>query len=135
MKAIVQLEVFSDNIHDDLKLKSWICNNVIPGIGDATFGKMPKPWVAKITGKDPTYKYKREFLKSNKDYTHANSKGSRGIYLNYILESGNAYEINSQLTWNKWERYFCYVDDNGDIIRINKDGIDKWLQNRSILSE
>ena len=135
MKAIVQLEVFSDNTRDDSKLKSWICNNVIHGMGNATFGKFPKPWIAKITGKDPKYKYAREFLKSNKDYTHSNSKGSRGIYLNYILESGNIYEVNSQYSWRNWERYFCKVSEDGDIIQITKSEVDEWFQNQSILSE
>ncbi len=135
MKAIIQLEIFSDNIHDNFKLKSWICNNVIHGMGNATFGKFPKPWIAKITGKDPKYKYAREFLKSNKDYTHSNSKGSRGIYLNYILESGNIYEVNSQYSWRNWERYFCKVSEDGDIIQITKSEVDEWFQNRSILSE
>ena len=40
-----------------------------------------KPWVAKITGTDPKFGMKREFINGNKDYAGANSKGTRGVRL------------------------------------------------------
>jgi len=54
------------------------------------------PWVARIVGTDSRYGFVREFVNAQKDYSQANSVGSRGIFLHYFLEPG-LYEINHRL--------------------------------------
>jgi hypothetical protein len=128
MKAILRIELIGDNIRQELKLWTNIGNMAIPGLGTMTFGSYPRSgWVAEITGFDPKYKYARSFLKFKKDYSRANSKGSRGIFAEYILEEGKIYDVKQQVSWKRIERYFCKVD-NWQIIRIDETEVKEWLK-------
>jgi hypothetical protein len=123
VKASLKIEARGDNVVQDMKFWTTLTNDLSPGLGDRTFGNMPASyWVARIAGKDLHFGYKREFLRGNKDYTHSNSKGSRGIFVFFLLESENIYEVK-----NTRRRYFCKVDDDGDIIEITKDEVQKWI--------
>lgn len=88
----------------------------------------PKQWVAELTGFDDKFGYKREFLPYNKDYSRANSKGSRGVYAHYILEQGRVYEVKEPVSWKNTIRYFCAVDAEGDIVKISKEDVDECLK-------
>ena len=128
MKATIKIEAIGDNA--DAMLRTWrdITDSLVPGLGAATFGYIPKNyWVAEIMGKDPKYKYRRIFLRGKKDYTHSNSQGSRGIYIWYTLESGRVYEVNKPVSWKHNLRYFCRVDENGDVIKIDQEEIEQWI--------
>lgn len=85
-------------------------------------GTMNKPWIAIIRGKDDKYGYNREFLNGIRDYSNANSKKTRGVMVNYTLESGYIYEINSPESWNRTDRYFAKVV-NGEIVRLDANEI------------
>jgi len=68
-----------------------------------------RPWVAEITGTDPQYGLRREFLDYTVDYSRKNSRGTRGIYQIYTLEDG-VYEIKGGTAWGHIEkRRFCRV--------------------------
>lgn len=127
MRAQIRIEAIGDNVHQELRLWTNIANMCCPGIGDLTFGKSPfNYWVAKITGKDEKYKYAREFIRGKKDYTHANSKGSRGIFLYFLIESGFVYEVKGSK-----KRYFCKVSEDGEIIELTGDDVDEWIRDHS----
>ena len=51
------------------------------------------------------------------DYSNANSKGSRGVYIWYVLESGRRYFVCAPESWRAVDEYYCRVSDNGEIIR------------------
>lgn len=122
MKTTKKLEIFADNYIEYEK-------HIRKTIGNKLFGKRPHGfWIAKITGTDPKYGFNREFLPYKKDYSESNSKGSRGVYAYYILESGIYYEIKEQISWNRTKRYFCKIDESGDIITVNKEEIIKWTK-------
>jgi len=91
------------------------------------YGKIRTHWVAKITGVTPNNKLFRDFLKCNIDYSRANSKGTRGIYSWYLLESGSFYEVYLPLNWSKNERYFCKVMDDGKIIKVLEGKVKEWF--------
>ena len=84
-----------------------------------------KPWVALIL-KSETYGYDREFLIGKLDYSRANSKGSRGVYLVYYLREGGVYEVFSFSSWKSQTRSFVTVVD-GDVVEINKDEVDSII--------
>lgn len=127
MKANLSIEAIGDNT--DQEFFRGLTNSLSPGLGDVTFGKPPKSyWVAEITGSDPVYKYARAFLKGKKDYTKANSVGSRGVFINYLLESGHLYEIKAQVSWKSNDRYFCMVSDAGEITKLTPEEADQWLK-------
>lgn len=101
---------------------------MLPGFGDYFVGrKYSGPWVAEITGRNPKFKLSRSFVPSKRDYSKANSKGSRGIYLWYILESGKLYEVYKMSSWKGTDRYFCTVTPKGEIKRMNKEEVEQWL--------
>lgn len=84
-----------------------------------TVGTMRQlPWVAQITGRDRKYGLKREFVRGQKDYTEANSVGSRGVFVLYILEKCRIYEVAKLTKWNKPERYFFRLDEDGIEVKL-----------------
>lgn len=128
MKAAIGIEAKYDNVYQEFKLWRNITNIVVPGLGDMTFGYLPPShWVARITGFDPKWKYAREWVRYKKDYRKSNSKGSRGVYKWYILESGNIYEIKE----DSRHRYFCIVNDNGEIEYVEEEYVKEWIKNNS----
>jgi hypothetical protein len=126
MKAILKLEAIGDDACAISDLFRNMADEAVPGLGTATFGHMPRPWVADILGPDPTYTYRRRFVRAKKDYSKANSKGSRGVYLWYVLESGHVYEVNERKTWSTTERYFVRVADDGGIVRVPAEEVATW---------
>lgn len=124
MKIYIELELRADDVREMSKMYKYIGNEVAPGLGTALFSIPPSSWVAEITGTDTKYKFKRQFLPFKKDYSRANSVGSRGVYANYILESGHVYDIKD----NK-ERYYCQVLNDGQIVRMTESGVLDWLSN------
>ncbi len=56
-------------------------------------------------------------LHGKTDYSQANSKGSRGVRVHYILESGRRYLVRSPQSWKRTDTYVCHVDEEGEIIR------------------
>ena len=120
MKAILTLELFGEDTREIFKLYRGIfdvCNAKL--FSDKYIGVPPRSsWVAEITGPDEKYRLKREFLKPKLDYSRSNGKGSRGIFAEYILESGKIYEVLSRENWRRSRRYFCKVTPDGDILEI-----------------
>lgn|SRR4030067_966599 len=128
MKASLKIEAIGDNTDQELRFYRNLTNSLVPGLGDLTFGEVKKGyWVAEIVGHDPKYKYQRIFLKGKKDYKKANSTGSRGIYLYYLLESGHVYEVLKPVSWKNSSRFFCIVTDEGNIVEVNKEFVDQWI--------
>lgn len=86
-----------------------------------------RAWVARITGFDPRWKFAREFLRGQKDYTRASSTGNRGIYLVYFLETGY-YEINERVSWKHSRRYFAEVVDDDLLIELSREELEDCLK-------
>lgn len=131
MKACLKIECIGDNNTQYLEFWKSATKEVLGrGLAEDVFGKIPaRYFVAEITGIDLKYKYKRRFLKGRKDYSHANGVGSRGVYVNYILDSGKIYEVKSPISWKRSERYFCTATNEGEIELLTKEQVDLWLRN------
>ncbi|MEM5795162.1 MAG: hypothetical protein AAGU23_02635 [Bacillota bacterium] len=138
MKAFLQIEAIADDTSSRLKVYEMVVDTITcPGFCKKIIFGGPdpfKPWVAEITGLDPVYKFKREFLKAKKDYTHSNGTGSRGIYVNYIIECGRIYEVKCMATSTRIDRYFCMAEENGDIKRLTREEVEQCLKTRSGLT-
>lgn len=80
-------------------------------------------WVAEITGIMRNGELRRVFLKKNKDYSQANSVGTRGVYAFFVLDSGRLYEVMQPLSWSKTDHYFCSVDDIGQQTRFSMEEV------------
>ena len=76
-----------------------------------------RPWVARISGRDPKRGLRREFVSGSRDYSGSNSKGSRGIVTLYTLDDGQ-YEVCGGDSWGSaGKRYFIRVA-NGSAVKI-----------------
>lgn len=90
-----------------------------------------KPWVARLGGLDAQYGFVRTFEKSWKDYSEANSIGSRGVYACFDLNPG-FYEVQELLSWKRTVRYYIYVWTHGDEVqRVSKEDVIKWLRQQA----
>jgi hypothetical protein len=129
MKTTLKLEAIGDNTAR--AIAGWKRL-----LGDELMGdiKVDRPWVAKLTGLFASGKFQHDFLRGNKDYTDANSKGSRGVYFWFTLESGDYYEVNDLQTWKRTERYFCKVTEEGEIEIVDEIEIQLYFE-RKIMTE
>lgn len=117
MKAVLTLEYIGEA--QDAKMR---------GLGRLLGGAPSRsPWVAEIIGKHPSGKLERVFLNANKDYKNANSKGSRGINLWFVLESDKLYEVHAYSSWRHSYNYFCAATANGDIQTLTDKEATEWL--------
>jgi hypothetical protein len=121
MKVMLKLELRDDSVLSLMRFYTQFFNDISSNLGRDLIGPIPRTWVAEITGRDPKYRYARNFLPFKKDYSLSNSKGTRGIYAIYILDGGKFYEVKY---WK--ERYFCTVTD-WKIEILTKDNIESLL--------
>lgn len=128
MKATLSLEHIDADSSDYLKTLNRSLNNLVSGFGDYFVGfKYNGPWVAEITGRHPKFKLSRQFLSSKRDYSKSNGRGSRGVYLWYILESGKLYQVDEMVSRRNRERYFCTVTPEGEIKIVGNEEVEEWL--------
>ena len=125
MKAILSLELFGEDTREIFKLYQGIFD--LFGYKDFfnnSIGVPPRSsWVAEISGPDETYRLQRVFLRPKLDYSRANAKGSRGIFAEYILESGHIYEVQAKVSWKRINRYFCTVTPEGEVVEISEEDV------------
>lgn len=81
-----------------------------------------RPWVAEIIGEHDHFGLERHFLQGQKDYSEANSIGSRGVYLYYHLREGGIYEINELVSWGRTDRYFAMVCGD-ELVRMGEEEV------------
>jgi hypothetical protein len=65
-------------------------------------------------------------LTGKRDYRYASKRGSRGIYLWFLLEQGRLYCVRELVSWTKHETYYVTARD-GEVVRLNSEEVDAWL--------
>jgi hypothetical protein len=123
MRALLRLEIYDDTAMRERDARR---RRTTPGPGRT------KPWIARLDGYDPQYGFARTFVRGVRDYSHANSVGSRGVWLCYALEPG-MYEVNKHASWQRTERYFIQVTNDGQYHRISLEEVTAWLNAISAL--
>lgn len=98
--------------HDKSALKSLLSASINK---DGVIGKniYEPPYVAEIAPEGRLIK-----LEYKIDYTHANSKASRGVYIWFVLESGKTYEVFQPRPYKTPEKYRVVVNENGETERL-----------------
>lgn len=121
---ILELELIGDDTRGRLRGMVNFLDRLNPGWGAEFIGKAPVyVWVAEITGLCGKFGFERKFLRYKKDYSRANSIGSRGVYAVYILDNAKVYEVLSRPTWGRSDRYFARVD-GGKLRRLTKEEVE-----------
>ena len=70
-------------------------------------------------------------IQGQKDYTKANSVGSRGIYKYYFLADGGIYHVSAPQSWNHTDEYYCQVV-NDEIVRLEFEDAIKCLEKQEL---
>ena len=94
--------------------------------------KPRRPWVAEIVGLEPSGRLRLEWQRGRKDYRHANSVGSRGVYVWYTLRKGRVYWVQDLITWKRTERYFCRIQKD-EVVTMTLEQVRACLNGRSVL--
>lgn len=133
MKAMLSLELIGADQFDLLRGLRTTCNTLSPELGDRTVGKISSGvWVAQIKGRHLKFGLDRLFLPAKRDYSRANSRGSRGVFLWFVLESDRIYEVNERTSWKNSRRYFCAVDPQGCVYELDKQEVNEWLKEKEL---
>lgn len=78
-----------------------------------------RPWVARITGECPKYKFARKFVPLLRDYNSA-FVGRRVPTCTFLLEQGEVYEVSVPLNQFQRDRYYCRVNRRNEVERIDQ---------------
>lgn len=83
-----------------------------------------RPWIARILGPDPEFRFQREFLRGKRDYSDADKKG-RGIRVWYVLEPGyyEAFEPSAR-------RFYLRATPNGGCGEVDRYEVAAWLRQK-----
>lgn len=96
------------------------------------FNRMNRPWVAELVALSERYGYARAFVRHKADYRQANSRGTRGIWFWWTLESGRVYEAKYRVTRSGgWVHRFVTVTDDGDIKDLTEEEVKACLSKDS----
>lgn len=66
----------------------------------------------------------------HRDYSQANSKGTRGVMVVYTLEQGVIYRVKAPTSWRSSSQFFAVVDDDGSVLRMSKAEVLEWASER-----
>lgn len=129
--VVKRLELIGDNYRWHLReidTKKARCPHLREYIQVLRYGRCElRPWIARLTSPDPKFGFVRQFLRGQKDYSQANSIGSRGIFEYFALFDG-VYEVNECIKLGKTRRYFIRVQD-AQIAEIGREEVLQCLTN------
>jgi hypothetical protein len=112
MKAALKIEAIGHGDYSTMRFFSNLFDEALPGIGKAVIGQPLKRWgVWEINAS------RLKEICGKTDYSGSNSKGSRGVHVHYVLESGRKYLVRSPVSWKRSDTYVCHVGEEGDIVR------------------
>jgi hypothetical protein len=89
-------------------------------------GDRRQPWVAEVTGTDPRFGLRREFLRPRRDYRDASRTGERGVGCWWTLESGRLYQARYRVTWDQWVTRFVTVTQDGEVADVSEQEALAW---------
>lgn len=69
---------------------------------------------------------RRLVVHGKRDYSRANSRGSRGVYVHYLLDQDTLYWVRARTSWRASEEYFAAVTPTGDIYRLTTEEAREW---------
>ena len=125
---LLKIECIGDNITQQFRQYEKLLNLGIKhySIPLDLYAMEERYFVYEINYKD--YGIKKLKLYPKKDYSKANSVGSRGVYAFYFLENSKIYEVKEPTSWRNTEHYFCKIENN-ELLRMTPEEAIKCLRN------
>lgn len=123
MKANLSLEFIGADTYDYLRTERLLASVGIKiDPEDRVSGG---PWVAELR-LNASGDIRPIWVYGNRDYARANSKGTRGVMVNFILEQYRLYLINEPRSWKSVIRYHAAVTATGDIKILTIAEAEEW---------
>lgn len=117
------MEYIGANSWDRVRAFESMLDYLSPGIGRMLVGEISAgPCVVAFCAESVPRK-----VIGNRDYSRSNGKGSRGVYVNYVLAENILYFVRSPVSWKRVDEYFCAVDTQGSIYRLSAEEAKEWL--------
>jgi len=123
MKAHFSLEFIGAGNYDKVRFFEAMCDKAGRRQQRSSGGN---PWVARMY-KDLDGRVRPAFLTGKRDYSGANSKQTRGVMLNFILEENEIYWVNELTSWSSHARYHVAVSTDGSVYRLTEEEAQEWL--------
>jgi len=123
MIALLRLQVYGE----DLAGKRRELRGAVPRRLAYRLNRIiPNPWVARLLSNGG-----REFLRGDKCFHHANSRATRGVYMEWLLEPGHIYDVWERTGLKGGRRFYCRAD-GGRVIEIGSKEAEAWLAASSV---
>ncbi len=89
--------------------------------------RLARPRLAELTGLFGRGFARRE-LRPKQDWSQANSRGTRGVWLYWTLTAGPLYEAVYRTAWDKPHTVrYLYVTADGDLVDTTEEEVRLWL--------
>lgn len=85
-----------------------------------------QPRVAELTGLMGRG-FHRTYLTPKEDWSQANSRGTRGVWLYWTLTAGPVYEARYRTSWTTACHRYLYVTADGDLHDATEKEVRMWL--------
>lgn len=89
----------------------------------------PRQTVILLFGADGRGRFVGAYLWGRRDYSRANSVGSRGVVVHYELERGPIYRVSAPVSWRRDDRYWLRIDELGERRRMSREEVEACLEN------
>lgn len=123
MKAHLSLEFIGAGNYDKVKYFESRCD--MAGVRhERNIGG--NPWVARMY-RDRDGRVRPAFLQGKRDYGSANSKCTRGVMLNFVLEENELYWVHELTSWSSHARYHVAVSPDGSVYKLTEKEAQEWL--------
>lgn len=111
MAYVLRLEAIGDDLVARNRLEQGKMREAgIPAPARALLDIAPsRSWCSEVIGWRGVGEAMLREIRPHRDYSKANSVGSRGVYLVYTLHEGAVYAVRERLSWRSSREYFCRV--------------------------
>lgn len=129
LKLVLKLECLSDQHWKNRRLLKLIYRNSNKYLRQTKTGSdlYYHPWVAEIKGFSEKYNFDRLFIKGTKDYSEANSSGTKGVYMYFFLNKNKLYEACENISFLERKRVFIKTENN-IITKISPEEAIEWTE-------
>lgn len=132
MPVVLELEAIGDhNVARDREMQRMYREARLPFDVRAALRMTagPRAWVRRLLRAQNGGGLVAEQIHGHRDYSRANSVGSRGIYQTYVLHDGEFYEVSEPVSWRQTDHYFCTVE-SGQVVKMSEEEARQWLLDR-----
>ena len=125
----LELELIGDNTDHLMRSAQRLLNTAGRRLGDRAMGEPPLACSVHEMMRRPDGTVTRRLLSFQRDYSRANSVGSRGVYACYLLTPGHVYRIHHRTSWRSARTYYAVLRAGAQLREVSEEAAISWLAN------